>query len=565
MHRSSDSSSSSREQAVDYSEKPIVLQTVISDPDLQTEAYGPSGFAGLFASSHVALCVAFSAIGGLLFGYDQGIISVIITMDNFLDKFPEVSELAPGSGFYKGLMTAIITLGAVFGAFNVGWISDAYSRKYTIMFSVAVFTIGSVLQTAAVDYAMLVVARLISGVGIGLLSAVVPLYISEVSPAEIRGTLLVFQELSIVFGIIMAYWVTFGTRYIPNQWSWRLPFLLQVFPSLVLGAGTIFLPFSPRWLANQGMDNQCLKTLSRLRQLPATDSRVEKEWLDILAEARFQQQLLIERHSSIMHPTFIHKVRLEIATWADCFKKSCWRRTVVASGLAFFQQFVGINALIYYSPALFAKMGLDYNMELVMSGVLNVMQLVGIITSIWSMDRIGRRTLLLGGSIAMLTCHLVVAGLVGRFSGDWSAHRAESWVSVAFLLAFTFIYGCSWGPVGWAMPAEIFPSSLRAKGVATTVCFNWISNFVVGLITPSLVQTTNYGTYIFFAAFCGLAYIFTFYCVPETKGRSLEEMDQVFGDRTASGDMERKCRVLEEVRGVKKSAVDGGVCGIMEA
>lgn len=311
------------------------------------------------------------------------------------------------------------------------------------------------------------------------LSTVVPLYISEISPAEIRGSLLVFQQLSIVFGIVVAYWVTFGTRYIPNHWSWRLPFFLQIIPGLVLGAGAVLLPFSPRWLANQGMDNQCLKTLSRLRQLPPTDSRVEEEWLGILADARVQQQLLIERHSSIMHPTFIHKVRLELATWADCFRGGCWRRTMIASGVAFFQQFVGASALVYYSPTLFAKMGLGYDMELVMSGVLNVVQLLGLATSVLAADRAGRRWLLLGGSMAMFTCHVVVAALVGRFSGDWTAHVAEGWVSVAFLLVFIFVYGCSWGPVGWALPAEVFPSSLRAKGVATAVCFNWVSNFVV--------------------------------------------------------------------------------------
>lgn len=415
------------------------------------------------------------------------------------------------------------------------------------------------------------------------LSAVVPLYISEISPAEIRGTLLVFQQLSIVFGIIVAYWITFGTRYIPNHWSWRLPFLLQIIPGLVLGAGAVFLPFSPRWLANQGMDDQCLKTLSQLRHLPITDPRVEKEWLDILAEARFHQQLLIERHSSIMHPTFVHKVRLELASWSDCFERGCWRRTMVASGIAFFQQFIGINALIYYSPTFFAKMGLDYDMELVMSGVLNMMQLVGILTSVFTTDVVGRRKLLLGGSMLMFSCYIIAAALVGRFSGDWSGHIVERWVSVAFLLFFVFVYGCSWGPVGWAMPAEIFPSSLRAKGVATAVCLNWIANFIIvsplfpifittffpvqasnltgteiqGLITPPLVQTTDIGAYVYFAAFCGMAYAFTFYCVPETSGRSLEEMDQVFGDRTASDDLERKSRVLDEVRGVKKSA--GGV------
>lgn len=148
--------------------KACILQNIDSDQDLAVESYGPSGFAGLVASRYVAICASFSAIGGLLFGYDQGVISVILTMDHFLHRFPEVDGSHAGSGFYKGLMTAMITLGAAFGAFNQGWIADAFSRKYTIIFAVVVFTIGSVLQVAAVDYAMLVIARLIGGLGIGL-------------------------------------------------------------------------------------------------------------------------------------------------------------------------------------------------------------------------------------------------------------------------------------------------------------------------------------------------------------------------------------------------------------
>lgn len=124
-------------------------------------------------------------------------------------------------------------------------------------------------------------------------------------------------------------------------------------------------------------------------------------------------------------------------------------------------------------------MGLSYDMQLVMSGILNILQLVGIITSVWTMDSIGRRKLLLFGALGMLTCHIITAALVGKFSSDWPAHETESWVSVAFMLVCMVVFGSSWGPVGWAVPAEVFPSSLRAKGVAFAVCMNWVSNFII--------------------------------------------------------------------------------------
>lgn len=156
------------------------------------QPYGPSGLRGLIANPFVFLCAACSTLGGLVFGYDQGVVSVILVMDQFQTTFPEVSSGYPGSGFWKGLMTAMIELGAFVGALNQGWIADRYSRRYSIVVAVVVFTIGSVLQTAAVNYAMLTVARTIGGLGIGMLSMVAPLYISEISKLSISPSLSVF-------------------------------------------------------------------------------------------------------------------------------------------------------------------------------------------------------------------------------------------------------------------------------------------------------------------------------------------------------------------------------------
>ncbi|WYZ42394.1 hypothetical protein EsH8_VI_000093 [Colletotrichum jinshuiense] len=521
-------------------------ETVLSDASL--EPYGPSGFRGIFVSHYVALCAAFSAIGGLLFGYDQGVISVTLVMDQFLERFPEVSDHASGSGFKKGLMTAMITLGAFIGALNQGWVADMISRKRSIMVAVVIFTIGSSVQTAALNYSMLVGGRFVGGVGIGMLSMVVPLYISEISPPEIRGSLLVFEQLSIVFGIVVSFWITYGTKSIPNHWSWQLPFLIQILPGLLLGFGAIFLPYSPRWLASKGREQEALQNLAKLRVLPDTDPRVRREWMEIIAESRFQTSVLAERHPTLVNKGDISSaLKLEVVSWTDCFKKGCLRRTHVGAGLMFFQQFVGINALIYYSPTLFATMGLDSNMQLIMSGVLNCVQLVGVIPSLWTMDRFGRRWILLAGSVGMTISHTVIAILVGLYSHDWPSHTAQGWVSVTFLLLYMLTFGATWGPVPWAMPSEVFPSSLRAKGVAISTCSNWINNFIIGLVTPPLVQSTGFGAYIFFAAFCLLSFIWTWFCVPETNGKTLEQMDEVFGDRSGLDDVAKKNQIFRDV------------------
>ncbi|KAM3086590.1 proliferating cell nuclear antigen [Clarireedia jacksonii] len=450
-------------------------------------------------------------------------------MDSFLADFPRIGPHS--SGFWKGLLTAMIELGALLGALNQGWIADKYSRKYSIIIAVGIFLIGSILQTSACSFDMLVIARLIGGIGIGMLSMVCPVYISEIAPPEIRGVLLVLEELSIVVGIIVAFWISFATRYISGEWGWRLPFLIQIMPTLVLGMGVYFLPFSPRWLSAQSRDDEALKALTRLRQLPATDRRVRQEAKDIKTEvSQARESNLIKHRNLINSAKTFDKIKLEFAYWMDCFRPDCIKRTHVGIMIMFFQQFVGINALIYYSPTLFAGMGLDSEMQLIMSGVLNICQLFGVLSSLFTMDRYGRRPLLMLGSASMLLSHVTIATMVALYSGHWASHQAAAWVSVAFLLFYMVAFGASWGPVPWAMPSEIFRSSLRAKGVALSTCSNWLNNFIIGLITPPLVQNTGFGAYVFFAAFCALSGLWTYIFVPETKGARLEDMDEIFKD-----------------------------------
>lgn len=321
--------------------------TMLENPAMHTshaiwesrETYCEPGFRGLFTSYYVALCATFSTLGGLLFGYDQGVVSVILVEPQFLQRFTRIASGAAESGFWKGLLTAMIELGALLGALNQGWIADKISRKYSIVVAVGVFLVGSALQTGAVDYPMLVVARFIGGLGIGMLSMVAPLYIAEIAPPEIRGALLVLEEFSIVTGIVIAFWITYGTQYIASEWAWRLPFLLQMIPGLVLGGGIIFLPFSPRWLVFKGRDDEALHSLAKLRQLPTDDHRVQLEWFDIKAEVTLHKEISQERHPKLhASRTRANRIKLEIASWTDLFRKGCWRRTQVGMGLMFFQQ-----------------------------------------------------------------------------------------------------------------------------------------------------------------------------------------------------------------------------------
>ncbi|KAL9528295.1 MFS glucose transporter [Sphaerulina musiva] len=531
------------------------LHTAPSTSPQPRQPYCKPGLRGVLSSRYITLCAIFAAMGGLLFGYDQGVISIILVEPQFLSRFPQISSSSSSSssGFWKGLLTAMIELGALIGAFNQSWIAEKYSRKYSIVVAVVIFTVGSILQTAAQNYSMLVIARLIGGLGIGMLSMVTPLYISEISPPEIRGALLVLEELSIVSGIVVAFWISYGTYYMKEtEWAWRLPFVLQILPGLILGVGILFLPFSPRWLASKGRDEEALANLAKLRQLPKSDERVLMEWFEIRAEVALHREILAERHPDLQDRSRRSRVKLEIASWGDLFKKGCLKRTHVGVGIMFFQQFVGINALIYYSPTLFQTMGLTLPLQLLMSGILNITQLLGVLTSLWTMDKLGRRPLLLMGSALMFLSHLIITILV-------ASHRLQGWASVAMLLFYMLAFGATWGPVPWALPAEVFPTSLRAKGVALSTCSNWGNNFIIGLITPPLIQHTGYGAYIFFAIFCAASFAWTWLFVPETKGKTLEEMDRVFGDEGLSlVEEERRERIAREIMGGGSGSSGGG-------
>lgn len=268
----------------------------------------------------------------------QGVVSITLVMPQFLEQFPSIDPTSTGAAFQKGLLTAMIELGAFLGAMNQGWIADKISRKWSLLLAAVIFLVGSALQTASMNYGMLTAARFIGGIGVGMFAMVAPLYIAEIAPPEIRGTLLVLQELSIVTGIVIAFYITYGTRYMAGEWSWRLPFLIQMIPALVLGAGVTFLPFTPRWLCQKGRNDEALQTLSKLRQVPPTDKRVLQEWYEIRSEVAYRKEIDQEKYPHLQDGTIKSRLTLQMQNWADTWRGRAWRRTQVGVGLMFFQQ-----------------------------------------------------------------------------------------------------------------------------------------------------------------------------------------------------------------------------------
>ncbi|PVH78286.1 general substrate transporter [Cadophora sp. DSE1049] len=482
-------------------------------------AYGPNGIRGLLGNSYVFGAAFLASLGGFSFGYDQGVISIINVMDQFNNAFPK-TKTAFGTSF----MTAMLLLGAFVGCIFMPYLADKISRKWALTVVVVIFNIGAIIQTAAQSYGMLVAGRAIGGIGVGTLAMGAPLYISEIAPPNLRGTLLVLESISIVSGVVIAFWITYGTQYIASEVSFRLPLGLQMVCATIVGVGIHFFPYSPRWLTLVGRNEECLASLSKLRRLPPSDPRVQKEFKGIVAEVEFNKLVLAQRHPGAS------ALKLEVHSWLDIFDRKMWRRTVVGCGVCFFQQFSGINAFIYYAPTLFQSIGQSPEMSLILSGVFNVLQLVAVAICFVVIDKVGRRPLAIVGGFGSCLCYIIIAAISGVYSKDWSANTTAGWAAVAMAFCFIMVYGVSYSPLGWSLPPEVFPNSKRAKGVALSVCVNWLSNFTVGIATPPMLDSIGYGTYIFFACFCGLSGFWAFFLVPETKGKTLEEMDLMFGD-----------------------------------
>lgn len=315
-------------------------------------AYGPSGLRGLGSSGYVLGAAFLASMGGFSFGYDQGVISIVNVMPQFHSKFPMAEE-----SFWKGFMTGMLEFGAFIGCFFMPTLADKISRKKALTVVVIIFNIGAIMQTAAQSYGVLVAGRTIGGIGVGTLAMVSqrsshpmrwssssltntqpqgsPIYISEIAPPHLRGTLLVLETVSIVTGVVASYWITYGTRYLAGEASFRVPFGLQMVCSTLLGVGIHFYPYSPRWLALVSRPQDALRSLEKLRGLPGSDERVQTEHKGILSEVEMEKLVQEKRHPGAKG------LKLELLGWLDLFHKRSWRRTAVGMGVAFFQQFSG--------------------------------------------------------------------------------------------------------------------------------------------------------------------------------------------------------------------------------
>ncbi|PYI04604.1 MFS monosaccharide transporter [Aspergillus sclerotiicarbonarius CBS 121057] len=493
------------------------------------------GWRGLMSSKKTFAIALFASLGGFVYGYNQGMFSEILTMTSFIKA---TDGYAARTGLKQGMLTSILELGAWVGTLLNGYLADALGRRQTVVVAVFIFCIGVIVQACTKDAGYIFAGRFVTGLGVGNLSMIVPLYNAELAPPEIRGSLVAVQQLSITFGIMVSFWIGYGTNYIGGTGggqsiaAWEIPVCIQILPALVLAFGMVFfMPQSPRHLMNQGRDEECLETLARLRDVSTDDILVRIEYLEIKSLKMFEEETAKKKYPQYQDGSFKSRFMMGLYDYASLVtNKSLFKRTTVACLVMTFQQWNGINAINYYAPQIFEGLALGGNTtSLLATGVGGIFEFVFTIPAVLWVDNIGRKKILIAGAIGMAICHFICAGLIGSYEGTFGEHKSAGWATVAFVWIFIINFAYSWGPCAWIVVSEVFPLSMRAKGVSIGGSSNWLNNFGVGLATSPFIAASAYGTFIFFGCVTVVGVFYVWFFVPETKGRTLEEMDELFG------------------------------------
>lgn len=435
---------------------------------------------------------AIAALGGLLFGYDTGVISGALLF---------IGPDLHASSFEQQAVVGALLLGAVAGAIVAGWSAEALGRRRSTLIAGVIYVAGALLCAFAPTAAFLIGARFILGLAVGCASFVAPMYIAELAPKRIRGGMVSFNQLAIVTGILIAYIVNFAIKGVPSEWRWMLG--LGAIPGLVLALGMIALPESPRWLVTRGREDEARDVLARARE---NEGDVDEE----LGE--------------------IKEVVREEGSLRDILAAAVRPLLVVGLALAIFQQLIGINTVIYYAPTILKSAGVATSGAIQQTVFIGLTNLVFTIVAVLLLDRLGRRALLLTGTAG---CVIALIAL-GAYFASPSLQNSAGWLALTSLIVYIASFAIGLGPVFWLMISEIFPLHLRGPAMAACTVANWAFNFAISFTFLTLTHAiTKQGTFWLYAGMGLIALWFFATRVPETKGRTLEEIEEEALDTTA--------------------------------
>jgi sugar porter (SP) family MFS transporter len=443
-------------------------------------------------------------LAGLLFGYDQGVISGALT---------GIEQTFDISTFMLEVITSWVTLGAMAGALVAGALADRQGRRRTILIAAVIFIAGALLESLAPEAWVLVIGRLVLGFGVGVASVAAPLYAAEMAPARYRGRMVSLYQMAITIGIFLAYWADYLLLEQGDSDSWRVMLGVSAIPAVLLVFAMWPLADSPRWYMKAGRRAEAERALAKVEP----DANVAAE-LDAV-------QAAIESD--------------EDATWREVFVAR-WRGPLkVGLALAVLQQLTGINAIIYYADKIFAAAGFESptSQSLATLWAIGAVNVVATLVAVFWVDRFGRKPLMLIGSTGMCLSLVAVGGAFYKLGSITTSTTASSTptnagiIALVGLVVFIASFAFSLGPVVWTIINEIFPAHIRGKGVAVATGANWFAAWLVSQFFLTLVDLiSEEGTFWLFAGFCALTFVYVRWFVPETKGKTLEQVEHMWGD-----------------------------------
>ncbi|XP_010935205.1 sugar transport protein MST4 [Elaeis guineensis] len=470
---------------------------------------GPKQFEGKI-TFYVVLCGIIAATGGLMFGYDVGISGGVTSMDDFLQKFfPKVyvkKHEVKEDNYCKfddqglQLFTSSLYLAALMSSFLASKTCKSYGRKMTMQAASIFFLVGVVLNAAARDLAMLIIGRILLGVGIGFANQAVPLFLSEIAPVRIRGALNILFQLDVTIGILIANVVNYFTSTI-RPWGWRLSLGLAGVPAIILFLGSLLITETPTSLIERQKLDEGLAMLKKIRGT----EKVELEFNEIVHASKIAQE--------VKRP------------FRNVMMRSSRPQLVIAILMQVFQQFTGINAIMFYAPVLFQTIGFKNDGSLLSAVIMGSVNVLCTVVSILLVDRLGRRILLLEACVQMLISQAAIGVILQLFmKATNTLHQDVAIWVVVLVCLFVSSFAWSWGPLGWLIPSETFPLETRTAGFAFAVSSNMLFTFVIAQAFLSMMCHMKAGIFFFFAAWIVLMALFVVFLLPETKNVPIDEM-----------------------------------------
>ncbi|KAF3762659.1 general substrate transporter [Cryphonectria parasitica EP155] len=474
---------------------------------IQTNWFG-SGFK-LRVAITVACQMAF-----VLFGYDQGVFSGIVGNEDWLETFGY-----PGSAL-EGIIVSIYNLGAFSGCILAFIICEKTGRRLAMWIAMSFIIVGAALQASAFTIPHMMIARYITGIGTGIETSTVPMYQSELCEASKRGRLVSSEPLFVGVGIEIAYWFDYGMSFVlsPASVAWRLPIACQMIFAFVVIILVFGLPESPRYLYAMGRHDEALAVLCKVYEKPPDDPKIVKERQEIL------EVLNMEKGQGEYR-------------WSQLFKRDevqTGRRVLLAYGMQFMNQMGGINLVVYYiTSVLQYNVGLSRNLSLLLGGVINAMFFIGSLFPTFFLDRYGRRKPMMWGSFGLGVCMMMIAILLSFQDQGGQIAKNTSSASVAFFFLYMLIFGGTANCIPWVYVPEILPLHVRAKGTAVGISSNWLWNFFVVMVTPTLLTNLKWKGYLIFMCLNFTFVPLVYFCYPETSNLTLEEIDWLFLEKHA--------------------------------